>query len=95
MKIMTFVSNTPTTVKIQVWTALITILMVRFMQLKSQWGWPLLNLMALLRMNLFTRRDLWAWFNNALGVPRDSGARSRPQWGFKLDSIRGDLNCSA
>jgi hypothetical protein len=42
-----------------VWTAL----MLRFKQLKSQWGWSLSNPVALLRMNLFTHRDLWAWLN--------------------------------
>lgn len=74
LKIKTFVGTTSNAVKIQVWTALITMLMLRFMQLKSQWGWSLSNLVALLRMNLFTHRDLWAWLNNPLGVPPDPGA---------------------
>jgi hypothetical protein len=55
-------------------TALITMLMLRFMQLKSQWGWSLSNLVALLRMNLFTHRDLWPWLNDPLGVPPDPAA---------------------
>lgn len=74
LKIKTFVGTTSNAVKTQVWTALITMLMLRFMQLKSQWGWSLSNLVALLRMNLFTHRDLWAWLNNPLGVPPDPGA---------------------
>lgn len=74
LKIKTFVGTTPNAVKTQVWTALITMLMLRFMQLKSQWGWSLSNLVALLRMNLFTHRDLWAWLDNPLGVPPDPGA---------------------
>jgi hypothetical protein len=73
LKIKTFVGTTSNAVKTQVWTALITMLMLRFMQLKSQWGWSLSNLVALLRMNLFTHRDLWAWLNNPLGVPPDPG----------------------
>lgn len=74
LKIKTFVGTSANAVKTQVWTALIAMLMLRFMQLKSQWGWSLSNLVALLRMNLFTHRDLWAWLNNPLGVPPDPGA---------------------
>ena len=66
--------TTPNAVKTQVWTALITMLMLRFMQLKSRWGWSLSNLVALLRMNLFTHRDLWTWLDNPLGVPPNPGA---------------------
>jgi hypothetical protein len=51
-------------VKIQIWTALIAILILRFLQLRSQFGWSLSNLLALLRMNLFTHRDLWTWLNH-------------------------------
>jgi hypothetical protein len=74
LKIKTFVGTTSNAVKTQVWTALITMLMLRFMQLKSKWGWSLSNLVALLRMNLFTHRDLWTWLDNPLGVPPDPGA---------------------
>ena len=74
LKIKTFVGTTANAVKTQVWSALITMLMLRFMQLKSKWGWSLSNLVALLRMNLFTHRNLWAWLDNPLGVPPDPGA---------------------
>ena len=36
------------------WTALIAILILRYLQLKSKFSWSLSNLVALLRMNLFT-----------------------------------------
>src|SRR5579883_3443376 len=71
LKIKTFVGTSPTAVKTQVWTALITMLMLRFMQLKSRWGWSMSNLVALLRMNLFTHRELWAWLDNPFAVPPD------------------------
>ncbi len=74
LKIKTFVGTTSNAVKTQVWTALITMLMLRFMQLKSQWNWSLSNLVALLRMNLFTHRELWPWLNDPLGVPPDPAA---------------------
>jgi len=60
LKIKTFVGTSPTAVKTQVWIALITMLMLRLMQLKSRWGWSMSNPVALLRMNLFTHQDLWA-----------------------------------
>lgn len=58
LKIKTFVGTSANAVKIQVWTALIAMLILRYLQLKSKFSWSLSNLVALLRMNLFTYRDL-------------------------------------
>ncbi len=69
LKIKTFVGTSPNAVKIQIWTALIAILMLRYLQLCSRFGWSLSNLVALLRMNLFTHRDLWAWLNQPYETP--------------------------
>jgi hypothetical protein len=69
LKIKTFVGTSPNAVKIQIWTALITMLILRYLQLLSKFGWSLSNLVALLRMNLFTHRDIWAWLNNPFEVP--------------------------
>ena len=38
-------------------------LLLRYLQLRSRFGWSLSNLVALLRMNLFTHRDLMAWLD--------------------------------
>jgi len=72
LKIKTFVGTSANAVKIQVWTALIAILILRYLQLKSKFGWSLSNLVALLRMNLFTYRDLWVWLNAPFGTPPQS-----------------------
>jgi len=69
LKIKTFVGTSANAVKIQIWTALIAILILRFLQLRSQFNWSLSNLVALLRMNLFTHRDLWAWVNKPFEIP--------------------------
>ena len=69
LKIKTFVGTSANAVKIQVWTALIAILILRYLQLKSKFSWSLSNLVALLRMNLFTYRDLWAWLDQPFGTP--------------------------
>lgn len=70
-KIKTFVGTSPNAVKTQIWTALIAMLLLRYLQLSSRFGWSLSNLVALLRMNLFTHRDLMAWLNEPFAVPPD------------------------
>jgi hypothetical protein len=52
-------------VQIQILTALIAMVLLKFLRLKSTWPWNLLNLAALLRFNLLTDRDLWTWLNAA------------------------------
>ena len=56
-------------VKSQIWTALIAMLALKYLQIKSSFGWSLSNLAALLRQQLFLYRDFWAWFNNPLEGP--------------------------
>jgi len=69
LKIKTFVGTSANAVKIQIWTALIAMLILRFLQLRSKIHWSLSNLIALLRMNLFTHRDLWGWLNDPFETP--------------------------
>ncbi|MCL6543543.1 MAG: IS4 family transposase [Roseiflexus sp.] len=69
LKIKTFVGTSPNAVKIQIWTALIAMLILRFLQLQAKFNWSLSNLLALLRLNLFTHRDLWAWLNKPFETP--------------------------
>jgi len=69
LKIKTFVGTSENAVKTQVWTALIAMLLLKFLQLKSSWKWSLSNLAAMLRFNLLTYRDLWAWLDDPFGVP--------------------------
>jgi len=69
LKIKTFVGTSANAVKIQIWTALIAMLLLRYLQLVARFGWSLSNLVALLRMNLFTHRDLWTWLNNPYETP--------------------------
>lgn len=79
LKIKTFVGTSANAVKIQVWTALMTMLILRYLQLKSKFAWSLSNLVALLRMNLFTYRDLWAWLDQPFGVPPQGAALPRQE----------------
>jgi len=63
LRIKTFVGTTENAVQVQIWIALIAMLLLKFLQLKSTWPWSLSNLAALLRFNLLTYRDLWAWLD--------------------------------
>lgn len=69
LKIKTFVGTTANAVKIQIWTALVAMLILRYCQLKASFLWSLSNLVALLRMNLFTHRDLWRWLDEPYETP--------------------------
>ena len=71
LKIKTFVGTSANAVKTQIWTALISMLLLRYLQLCSRFGWSLANLVALLRMNLFTHRDLMAWLDQPFATPPD------------------------
>jgi len=71
LKIKTFVGTSANAVKTQIWTALISMLLLRYLQMSSKFGWSLSNLVALLRMNLFTHRDLMAWLNQPFSMPPD------------------------
>jgi hypothetical protein len=44
-------------------------LVVKYLQLRSTFGWSLSNLMALLRQQLFVYRDLWAWIDDPFQPP--------------------------
>ena len=71
LKIKTFVGTSANAVKTQIWTALISMLLLRYLQLSSRFSWSLANLVALLRMNLFTHRDLMAWLDKPFATPPD------------------------
>ena len=69
LKIKTFVGTSANALKIQIWTALIAMLLLKYLQLRSRLNWALSNLVALLRWNLFTYRDLWTWVDNPFNTP--------------------------
>jgi len=69
LKVKTFVGTSPNAVRVQIWTALIAMLVLKYLQFRSRLGWALSNLVALVRWNLFTYRDLWAWLDDPFEVP--------------------------
>ncbi len=69
LKIKTFVGTSPNALMIQIWTALIAILILKYLKFRSTFGWSLSNLVAMLRYNLFTYRNLWEWIHNPYEPP--------------------------
>lgn len=69
LKIKTFVGTSENAVQVQIWIALIAMLLLKFLLLKSTWAWSLSNLSAMLRFNLLSYRDLWAWLDAPFKIP--------------------------
>src|SRR5438309_5415468 len=69
LKIKTFLGTSANAVHTQIWIALIAMLVLRYLQLKSTFGWSLSNLAALLRHQLFVYRDLDAWLDSPFDAP--------------------------
>ena len=86
LKVKSFVGTSANAVHIQIWTALIAMLLVKYLQLRAKLGWALSNLIALLRWNLFTYRDLWQWID----APFETlpGTAVAKQTWLLLDSIQ-------
>ena len=82
LKVKTFVGTSKNALYIQIWTALIAILLIKFLQFKSKLGWSLSNLVAFLRWNLFSYRDLWKWIDEPFDVLPLEPQSAQPQFPF-------------
>lgn len=69
LRVKTFVGTSANALKIQIWTALIALLLLKYLQLRARFGWSLSNLVALLRQQLFVYRELWAWLDSPYQPP--------------------------
>jgi IS4 transposase len=69
LRVKTFVGTSPNALKTQIWTALIAMLLLKYLQLRSRFGWSLSNLCALLRQQLFVYRDLFGWLDDPYQPP--------------------------
>jgi len=69
LKVKTFVGTSANALHIQLWTALLALLVLKYLQLRSTFGWSLSNLVALLQFQLFTHRDLWTWLHDPFTGP--------------------------
>lgn len=61
LKIKSFVGTTANALKIQVWTAMIALLLLRYLQFKSRFTGAFAHLVSVLRLHLFSQCKLWQW----------------------------------
>jgi len=69
LKIKTFIGTTENALRIQIWTALLALVLLKWLHHLSRASWSFSNLVSLLRLNLFTYRDLKEWLLHPLGTP--------------------------
>ena len=69
LKVKSFVGTSRNALLIQIWTALIAMRLLKWMHHLSKAQWSFSNLSGMLRLNLFTYRDLRRWLENPFGPP--------------------------
>ena len=69
LKVKSFVGTSENALRIQIWTALIAILLLKWLHHLSKAKWSLSNLASMLRLNLFTYRDLRTWLDDPFQTP--------------------------
>ena len=85
-KIKTFVGTSENALKTQIWTALLAVMLLKYLHWQSRCPLSLSNLVAVLHWHLFSYRDLWAWLKEPGGpVPEPPGEQLLLP---HLDSIR-------
>lgn len=63
LTVKSFVGTSENALRIQIWTVLIALLLLKWLHHLSKANWSLSNLASLLRLNLFTYRDLIQWLH--------------------------------
>jgi hypothetical protein len=69
LKVKSFVGVNENALRIQIWTALIAMLLLKWLHHLSKAAWSFSVLASMLRMNLFTYRDLTDWLNEPMNTP--------------------------
>ncbi len=76
LKIKSFVGTSLNAVMIQIWTAMITILLLKLLQKEAKYKWHLSNLVSFVRLNLFVKIDLKLWLDKPFLDPEEMKNRS-------------------
>ena len=69
LHIKSFVGTTENAVMIQIWTALITILILTALKAMAKYKWHLSNLIAFIRLNIFVKINLQQWLDKPFDEP--------------------------
>lgn len=70
LNLKSFVGTSENAVQIQLWTALITILLLKYMQARVSYQWNLSNMISFIRLHLFVKTPLWEWLNRPFFKPK-------------------------
>lgn len=70
LHIKSFIGTSENAVMIQIWTALITILVLKALKAQAKYNWYLSNLVAFIRLNLFVKVDLQKWLDSPFQKPK-------------------------
>jgi Transposase DDE domain/Domain of unknown function (DUF4372) len=70
LHIKSFIGTSENAVMIQIWTALITILVLKVLKALAKFNWRLSNLIAFIRLNLFVKIDLQLWLDKPFEEPQ-------------------------
>ena len=71
-RVKTFVGTSANAVRIQMWCAMVAILLLKHMKSGAKYKWHLSNLISFLRLNLFTKINLWIWLHKPFGTRSNS-----------------------
>ncbi|MFT6244764.1 MAG: IS4 transposase [Crocinitomicaceae bacterium] len=63
LHIKSFIGTSENALMIQIWTALITILILKALKAVAKFKWHLSNLVAFIRLNIFVKIDLQQWLD--------------------------------
>jgi hypothetical protein len=66
LNIKSFIGTSVNAVLIQIWSAMIVILLLKYLKAISKFNWHLSNLVVFIRINLFVKIDLYQWLNNPI-----------------------------
>jgi len=69
LKVKTFIGTSKNALRIQIWTALIALLLLKYLHHLSKFGWSMSNMATMLRLNLFTYRALLEWLHDPFRQP--------------------------
>jgi IS4 transposase len=81
LNIKSFIGISENALMIQIWTALITILILKVLRQTAKFNWHLSNLVAFIRLNLFVKIDLQKWMDK----PFEEHIEPSPQ--FKIQGV--------
>ena len=69
LTVKSYVGTSENALRIQIWTALISLLLLKWLHHLGRANWSLSVLAAMLRLNLFTYRELQHWLDDPPGTP--------------------------